>query len=171
MIIADPDFPQEIAVDLVQTCHQRGITVHVAPTTMEILFDRAEFSPGEWVPLFTLRPPVFDGIQFIVKRTFDLVGAAIVYRGAVAAAADVRAGGPDQLPGPDHLPLDATGIGGQAFACLKFRTAARRHRSSPRTSSRHSTNGGAPCSRSATTRVIAVGRLLRRFSLDELPRS
>src|SRR6185295_15019282 len=55
VIIADPDFPQERAVDLVDTCHQRG-----------------EFVPGASVPLFELRPPVFDGIDFFVKRTFDL---------------------------------------------------------------------------------------------------
>src|SRR3954465_13803836 len=59
VIIADPDFPQERAVDLVDTCHQRGVTVRVAPSTMEILVQRAEFVPGASVPLFELRPPVF----------------------------------------------------------------------------------------------------------------
>ncbi len=68
VIIADPDFPQERAVELVDLCHQRGVTVHVAPSTMEILFDRAEFVPGQSVPLFTLRPPVFDGIDYALKR-------------------------------------------------------------------------------------------------------
>ena len=77
MIIADPDFPQERAVELVDLCHQRGVTVHVAPSTMEILIDRAEFVPGQTVPLFTLRPPVFEGIDFALKRTFDLVLSTI----------------------------------------------------------------------------------------------
>ena len=39
---------------------------------MEILIDRAEFAPGHTVPLFTLRPPVFEGVDYAVKRTFDL---------------------------------------------------------------------------------------------------
>ena len=77
MIIADPDFPQERAVELVDLCHRRGVTVHVAPTTMEILFDRAEFVPGQSVPLFTLRPPVFEGIDYALKRTFDLVVSTV----------------------------------------------------------------------------------------------
>src|SRR3954464_15873939 len=72
VIIADPEFPEERAVELVDTCHQRGVTVRVAPSTMEILVQRAEFVPGASVPLFELRPPVFDGIDFFVKRTFDL---------------------------------------------------------------------------------------------------
>ena len=37
VIIADPDFPEERAVELVDQCHRRGVTVRVAPSTMEIL--------------------------------------------------------------------------------------------------------------------------------------
>ena len=77
VIIADPDFPQDKAVELVDLCHQRGVTVQVAPSTMEILIDRAEFSPGHTVPLFTLRPPVFEGVDYALKRTFDLVLSVI----------------------------------------------------------------------------------------------
>src|SRR4051812_37165438 len=73
VIIADPEFPEERAVDLVDTCHQRGVTVRVAPSTMEILVQRAELVPGTWVPLFELRPPVFDGFDYFVKRCFDVV--------------------------------------------------------------------------------------------------
>jgi len=78
VIIADSDFPQDRAVELVDRCHQRGVNVHVAPTTMEILMDRAEFVPGMSVPLFTLRPPVFEGIDFALKRSFDLVISTLV---------------------------------------------------------------------------------------------
>ena len=73
VIIADPDFPQEHAVELVDRCHQRGVTVRIAPSTMEILMHRAEFVPGSSVPLFELRPPVFDGFDFALKRSFDFV--------------------------------------------------------------------------------------------------
>src|SRR4051794_30038280 len=46
VIIADPDFPEERAVELVDQCHRRGVTVRIAPSTMEILVHRAEFVPG-----------------------------------------------------------------------------------------------------------------------------
>ena len=39
---------------------------------MEILVQRAEFVPGTSVPLFELRPPVFDGVDYFIKRTFDV---------------------------------------------------------------------------------------------------
>ena len=53
-------------------------TVRIAPSTMEILVHRAEFVPGASVPLFELRPPVFDGVDYVVKRTFDFCISALL---------------------------------------------------------------------------------------------
>ena len=78
VLIADPDFPQDRAVELIDTCHRHGVKVRVAPSTMEILMDRVEFVPGQALPLFELKPPVFEGIDFVVKRSFDVVGAALL---------------------------------------------------------------------------------------------
>ncbi len=55
VIIADPDFPQERAVELVDQCHRRGVRVRIAPSTMEILIHRAEFVPGQSVPAVRAR--------------------------------------------------------------------------------------------------------------------
>src|SRR5919204_981900 len=78
VIIADPDFPQREAVELVDQCHQRGVVVRIAPSTMEILVHRAEFVPGQSVPLFELKPPVFEGFDYALKRTFDVIVAALI---------------------------------------------------------------------------------------------
>src|SRR3954471_20214630 len=78
VLITDPDFPQERALALIDTCHRHGVRVRVAPSTMEILMDRVEFVPGQTLPLFELKPPVFDGIDFVLKRTFDIIGASLL---------------------------------------------------------------------------------------------
>jgi hypothetical protein len=78
VIIADPAFPQQEAVELVDACHQRGVRVHAAPSTMEILIHRAEFVPGQSVPLFELKPPVFEGVDYAMKRTFDVIGSTLI---------------------------------------------------------------------------------------------
>ena len=60
---------------LVDRCHRGGVHLRVAPTTMEILrADEAEFVPGETLPLFEIKPPVFEGAAFVVKRGFDILG-------------------------------------------------------------------------------------------------
>ena len=122
VIIADPNFPQSQAVELVDQCHERGVTVRIAPSTMEILVHRAEFVPGTSVPLFELRPPVFDGFDYVVKRSFDFVGALLLLLLlsplllAIAAAVFISSRGPVLYRSV------RPGIGGRPFACFKFRT-------------------------------------------------
>jgi exopolysaccharide biosynthesis polyprenyl glycosylphosphotransferase len=169
VIIADPDFPQEQAVELVDQCHQRGVSVHIAPSTMEILFKRAEFVPGESVPLFTLRPPVFEGIDFAIKRTFDLVISTILLillspvllASAIAVKLSSR--------GPVIYHSTRPGMAGRPFHCLKFRTM--RVHAEQVQDDLESLNeaSGALFKIRRDPRLTSVGRLLRRFSLDELP--
>ncbi|HLI59855.1 MAG TPA: sugar transferase [Solirubrobacteraceae bacterium] len=169
VIIADPDFPQGPALDLVETCHARGVTVHVAPSTMEILVDRAEFVPGESVPLFTLRPPVFDGVQFAVKRSFDLlvagIGLVLISPVLLACAVAVRL----TSRGPIIYRSLRPGIGGKPFACLKFRTMrVDIHLTTDQLEALNESSGALFKIRD-DPRLTSVGRFLRRFSLDELP--
>ncbi len=169
VIIADPDFPQERALDLVDRCHQRGVTVHVAPSTMEILVDRAEFMPGESVPLFTLRPPVFEGIEYAVKRSFDLVlastGLVLMSPMLLAIAVAVKL----SSRGPVIYRSVRPGMAGKPFRCFKFRTM--RQHSDQIQDDLESLNelSGALFKIRNDPRLTGVGRLLRRFSLDELP--
>jgi exopolysaccharide biosynthesis polyprenyl glycosylphosphotransferase len=169
VIIADPDFPQERAVELVDLCHQRGITVHVAPSTMEILIQRAEFVPGESVPLFTLRPPVFDGIDYALKRGFDLVVSTITLillspiLLVIAIAIKVSSRGP--LIYRSIRP----GIAGKPFECFKFRTM-REHADQIQADLEPLNElSGALFKIRDDPRLTPVGGFLRRFSLDELP--
>ncbi len=95
-------------MELVDQCHSRGVRVRIAPSTMEILIHRAEFMPGQSVPLFELGPPVFEGIDFALKRTFDLVVATLPACPAQPAAVRDHARRARLLARPDPLPLDAS---------------------------------------------------------------
>jgi exopolysaccharide biosynthesis polyprenyl glycosylphosphotransferase len=169
VIIADPDFPQEQAVELVDQCHRRGVRVRIAPSTMEILIQRAEFVPGQSVPLFELGPPVFEGIDFALKRTFDVVGSLalllVLSPLLTAIALAVRL----TSRGPVLYRSMRPGIGQQPFPCLKFRTMyldAERRQADLELLNEAS---GALFKIRDDPRLTPVGRLLRRFSLDELP--
>jgi exopolysaccharide biosynthesis polyprenyl glycosylphosphotransferase len=169
VIIADPDFPQERAVDLVDICHQRGVVVHIAPSTMEILIDRAEFAPGQTVPLFTLRPPVFEGIDFALKRGFDLVmsiaGLVILSPVLLAIALVVRL----SSRGPVIYRSVRPGMAGKPFHCFKFRTM-REHADQIQDDLEPLNElSGALFKIREDPRLTSAGRFLRRFSLDELP--
>jgi exopolysaccharide biosynthesis polyprenyl glycosylphosphotransferase len=145
------------------------VRVRVAPSTMEILIHRAEFVPGQSVPLFELKPPVFDGIDFAVKRTFDVVVASLILLFLspvlLVLALAVRL----TSRGPVIYRSWRPGIGRQPFACLKFRTMYRD--ADERQADLESLNeaSGALFKIKDDPRMTPVGRFLRRFSLDELP--
>ena len=169
VIIADSDFPQDRAVELVDLCHRRGVRVRVAPSTMEILIHRAEFVPGESVPLFELKPPVFEGVDYAVKRTFDVVVASLLLLflspllAAIAAAVRITS------RGPVLYRSRRPGISGVPFDCFKFRTM--RSDAEQRQADLESLNeaSGPLFKIRDDPRLTRIGKFLRRYSLDELP--
>jgi exopolysaccharide biosynthesis polyprenyl glycosylphosphotransferase len=169
VIIADPDFPQDDAVELVDQCHRRGVRVRLAPSTMEILIHRAEFVPGQSVPLFELAPPVFEGIDFALKRTFDIVGASVLLALLSPALLAITLAVKLSSRGPVLYHSIRRGIGQRPFACLKFRTM--HDDAEERQADLEALNeaSGALFKIRDDPRLTPVGRLLRRFSLDELP--
>jgi exopolysaccharide biosynthesis polyprenyl glycosylphosphotransferase len=169
VILADPDLPQDKTVELVDLCHQRGVTVHVAPTTQEILMERAEFVPGQSVPLFVLRPPVFEGLDYALKRTFDLVISTLLLvvlsplLGLIALLVKLTS------PGPVIYHSMRPGIAGSPFACLKFRTMREHAEQIQDELESLNEKSGAIFKIRDDPRLTPIGRILRRFSLDELP--
>jgi exopolysaccharide biosynthesis polyprenyl glycosylphosphotransferase len=169
VIIADPDFPQEQAIELVDVCHQRGIEVHVAPSTMGILTQRAEFVPGQSLPLFTLRPPVFEGVDFAIKRTFDVIGGTLLL--VLLSPVLLAVGLAVKLTsrGPVLFRSARPGMGGTAFDCLKFRTMRDDAEQAQEELESLNELSGVLFKIRDDPRMTPVGRFLRRFSLDELP--
>lgn len=169
VIIADPDFPQERAVELVDQCHRRGVRVRIAPSTMEILIQRAEFVPGQSVPLFELGPPVFEGIDFALKRTFDVVGSTLLLILLSPLLAMIALAVRVSSRGPVFYRSMRPGIGQLPFACLKFRTMyCDAHEHQTRLEELNEADGALFKIRD-DPRLTPVGGFLRRFSLDELP--
>ncbi len=169
VIIADPELPQERAVELIDVCHARGVKVRVAPSTMEVLTQRAELVPGDGVPLFEVKPPVFDGFDFAVKRTFDfaIAGVGLILisplLAMIALAIKLTSRGPVL-----HRSL-RPGIGGRPFRCLKFRTMYEDAEARQSELEHLNEASGAIFKIRDDPRTTPVGRFLRRNSLDELP--
>jgi exopolysaccharide biosynthesis polyprenyl glycosylphosphotransferase len=169
VIIADPDFPQDEAFALVDRCHARGVAVRIAPTTMDIMTHRHELVPGQSVPLFELKPPVFEGVDFVIKRTFDLVVASVLLLLLSLLLLTIAAGIKLSSRGPVLFRSRRPGIGGQPFDCLKFRTMHTDAEQRQEELEELNEATGALFKIRRDPRVTPFGRLLRRFSLDELP--
>ena len=169
VLIADPDFPQDRAVELIDTCHRHGIKVRVAPSTMEILMDRVEFVPGQSLPLFELKPPVFEGVDFFVKRSFDAIGSALLIIALSPVLAAIALAIRVTSPGGAIYRSTRPGIGGAPFDCFKFRTMYEDAEFRQSELEDRNEKQGALFKIRDDPRVTPVGRFLRRWSLDELP--
>jgi exopolysaccharide biosynthesis polyprenyl glycosylphosphotransferase len=168
LILTDTGFTQRELLELVDEAHRRGVRVRIAPTTAELLLQRAEFVPGA-APLFELRPPALAGTDWLIKRGFDIavstlvIGLGLPLWLAIAAAIKVTS------RGPIFYRDRRIGLGEREFGMMKFRTmyadAAERQ-----IGLEAANEASGPLFKiKDDPRVTPVGRFLRRFSLDEMP--
>ena len=116
------ELPTAELVSLVDTCRAYGCRLRVVPTTTELLLDRATFVPGQAVPLFEVRPPVLTGVEWALKRAFDIVVSALLV--AILAIPGLIVALIVRLtsPGPALYRDPRIGVGEREFAMLKFRS-------------------------------------------------
>ena len=169
LIVGDSDVTERQLLDIVAVAHRRNVRVNVAPTTTEMLARRAQYLPGQAVPLFELRPPVFAGFDWLLKRAFDLVvGAGLIVIGLpvwllIALAIKLDSAGPALYRSR------RVGLGEAGFDMFKFRTM--RSDAAALQAELESVNEaeGALFKIRDDPRITRVGRILRRYSLDEIP--
>jgi exopolysaccharide biosynthesis polyprenyl glycosylphosphotransferase len=169
LIVSGVDVRDDDLLELVGDANRAGVKVRIAPTTMELLTQRAEYVPGQGVPLFELRPPVFAGLDWATKRVFDLVvsGALIVF--AAPFWAIIALAVKLDSPGPVLYRDRRIGLGEREFGMVKFRSMY--VDASQRQAALEEANeaSGPLFKIKDDPRVTRVGRVLRRYSLDELP--
>src|SRR5205085_7507774 len=131
--------------------------------------ERGEYVPGQGVPLFELRPPIFAGTQWAVKRTFDVVMSLLIV--VVGAPIWLAIAGVVKLTsrGPVFYADSRVGLGEREFRMLKFRTMIEGADHQKVELERANEAGGALFKIRDDPRVTRVGRILRRLSLDEVP--
>jgi exopolysaccharide biosynthesis polyprenyl glycosylphosphotransferase len=157
---------------LIQHCQELGVEVSVVPRMFDTINDRVRYDTVGGLPLMTFSAVDPRGSEFAVKHVFDrifaLVMLIVVSPVIVCAALAVRL----SSPGPVLFSQRRVGRDGKVFDFYKFRSM----RMPPGTSEQEVSAlefllGGdtAPGGVEGDDRRTAVGRFLRRTSLDELP--
>jgi exopolysaccharide biosynthesis polyprenyl glycosylphosphotransferase len=146
-----------------------GIELLVDPGLVEVAGPRMHIRPLIGFPLVHVEEPHFVGWRRVMKRATDIVltsiGLAIIWPVLIVIALLVKL----QDGGPVIFRQTRIGRGGQPFTMLKFRSMvvdaeARKFA----LLNRNEGNGGL-FKLARDPRITPVGRLLRAFSLDELP--
>jgi exopolysaccharide biosynthesis polyprenyl glycosylphosphotransferase len=169
LIVADAGLGEQELLEIVEAAHKLAVRVRVAPRTTELLLERGEYVPGQAVPLYELRPPIFAGADWALKRTFDVVLAAVIVVVAmpvwllIAAVIKLDSRGPVLYADP------RVGLGEREFRMLKFRTMVKGAARDQQALESANEAGGALFKIRDDPRLTRVGRGLRRFSVDEIP--
>jgi exopolysaccharide biosynthesis polyprenyl glycosylphosphotransferase len=169
LIVHGADLSEEELLDLVEDAHRAGVKVRIAPTTAELLTQRAEYVAGQGVPLFELRPPVFAGLDWTVKRGFDLVVSLGLVIVAVPLWAVIALAVKLDSPGPIFYRDRRVGLGEREFGMFKFRSMYIDAASRQAGLEADNEASGPLFKIKDDPRVTKIGRFLRRYSIDELP--
>jgi len=165
-IFALPAAAHEGMVSLIATLQEMKIGIRVAPSIERLAFLGSSIEDFGGKPLITLREPVLDPMQRVIKRSFDLIVSVVALLLLsplmLLIALSIRL----TSRAPAIFRQERVGQHGRLFRIYKFRTMA---------------DGAAPIAAGGAgsadvahktpddPRVTPLGRRLRSLSLDELP--
>ncbi|MFD0047173.1 sugar transferase [Pseudarthrobacter scleromae] len=148
----------------------RDIGMILAPALTDVAGPRIHTQPVAGLPLIHVSTPKLTGGKKVAKRTFDIVGAgllvALLSPVFIILAALVRF----TDPGPVFYKQERIGLRGTTFAMLKFRSM--KVNADAELASLLVAQGSAdkPLFKiDNDPRITPLGRILRKYSLDELP--
>jgi exopolysaccharide biosynthesis polyprenyl glycosylphosphotransferase len=160
---------------LIQRSHDLGLEVSVVPRMFDTINNRITYEPLGGLPLLSFDAVDPKGGQFAVKHAFDRLFAAVVVLIALPVLAAVALAVKLSSPGAILYRQRRVGRDGRVFDLYKFRSM----RPSPRGALDREGEEAevirplgvdvAPGGVEGSDRRTAVGKLLRRTSLDELP--
>ena len=169
LIVADSHFTERELLEIVSHAHREGVNVRIAPKTTELLTQRVQFVPEQGVPLFELRPPAFIGVDWFVKRTFDIGVSGLVLLAGLPVWLVIAAAVKLTSRGPVFFRDTRVGLGEREFGMLKFRTMYADAAGQQAQLEASNEADGPLFKIREDPRITGVGALLRRFSLDEIP--
>ena len=145
---------------VVEFCDSEGFDCRIVPDMVDLITSHARIDDMDGLPILTLRDiPLKNGYNRFLKRSFDIAFSTLVivlsFPVWLVLAILVKL----SSPGPVLFAQDRVGLDRNLFRCYKFRTMVVQDQSVS------DTTWGGP----QDQRVTAIGRLLRKTSLDELP--
>lgn len=146
--------------------------LYLAANIVDVAGPRLALKPVAGLPLIEVEQPKFEGLNRVVKRWFDIVGAlvAILLTLPITLFCALAVKLADR--GPVFFRQHRIGHLGNHFVMLKFRTMHQNSEQLVQTLSatKHDTAGNTVLFKlKDDPRVTRPGRWMRRYSLDELP--
>jgi exopolysaccharide biosynthesis polyprenyl glycosylphosphotransferase len=152
----------EDLLQAIRTCRDAGLTVDIVPRLYEFIDGARYLEQIGGMPLVSIQVPEFSRGSRVLKRALDIVVAGFLVVAVLPLLAVIAIAIKLDTRGPVFFTQMRVGRGGKLFRLLKFRSMHVGSRVLVR-------DDGAIVKERYDDRVTRVGRILRRFSLDEAP--
>lgn len=160
VVVAEPSLTHAEILDIVSACDEARVSVKVFPDVFQLAVGEVGASELSGLPMLRVRDVNLRGWNSWLKRALDIVGSAtllVLFAPVmIAIAVAVKLSSPN---GPVFFIQERVGVDGRPFLCVKFR--------SMRPDAEVAT--GPVWAMADDDRTTPLGRVLRRFSMDELP--
>ncbi|MCJ0902128.1 sugar transferase [Rhodococcus sp. ARC_M6] len=147
----------------------KDVDLVVAPSILDVAGPRLSMRPVAGLPLIHVERPRYHGAQRIAKTSFDFLFASLILLAispvllATAIAVKVTSSG------PIFYKSERMGLDGQPFSMLKFRSMVQDADKRVDALMKNNEGAGVLFKMREDPRVTKVGKIIRRYSIDELP--
>jgi exopolysaccharide biosynthesis polyprenyl glycosylphosphotransferase len=174
VVIAFSNETHEDTLELIRSLKDLDVQIDIVPRLFEIVGPSVGMHTVEGLPLVGLPPLRLARSSRFLKRTLDVAASAIGLFVLAPVFAVVAILIKLDSPGPVFFRQVRMGAGDRTFRIYKFRTMvadAESRKAGLAHLNKHAANGGDArmFKIPADPRITRIGRVLRRYSLDELP--
>ncbi len=169
VIITLPWQARERIMDLVDDCEQAGAGVSVVPDLFQMSLNRVDMASLGGIPLIAVRAPIIRGWPYQIKRGLDIFLAGLLLLVFAPPMALIALAVRLESRGPVLFRQSRVGRDGRLFTCYKFRSMVDGADGARESLRERSDVDGPIFKMRRDPRVTRIGRIIRRFSLDELP--
>jgi exopolysaccharide biosynthesis polyprenyl glycosylphosphotransferase len=169
VIIAFSKSSSEELLDLASKCNKMGVDCSIVPRLFEIITNEITVKEIGGIPLIRIRKKKIEGVNRVLKWMEDYILSALVVLitwplllvTAIAIKID--------SPGPVFFRQKRVGRDGTCFNCIKFRSMVENAEELQCHLQGLNESEGPLFKIREDPRITRVGKLIRKFSIDEIP--
>ncbi len=161
----DPEFVRRLSWQLEGTAAELVLSSRLA----EVAGPRISLHQVDGLPLIKVQIPTFEGAKHAIKRAFDIMVASMALLVIGLATPFIALAIYIDSPGPVFFRQLRVGRDGQTFRMVKFRSMKTSAEQDLAALVAESDGNGVLFKMKNDPRITRVGRILRKFSIDELP--
>lgn len=156
--------------DLSWELEKLDIDLLVAPGVVDIAGPRLQMRPVAGLPLIHIEKPQYHGAKRFQKRFFDIAFSSAVLLVGLPILLTVALAVKLTSKGPVFYRQERIGLDGNPFQMIKFRTmVVGADKMVDKLAALNESEGGVLFKIREDPRVTRVGKILRKYSIDELP--